>query len=250
MAGALRVVSVARGYDPREFTLLPFGGAGGLHACALAEKLGMRRILLPVHPGLLSAVGLVLADAVRDYSLSVLRPGDTPMEEISSLIRPLEERARREMAAEGVPEAALQLFRSLDMRYRGQSFEVNVSLVQDFAGAFHQRYQTLYGGCIPERPLEIVTLRLRAVAAGPRPAISGNGAGGEGVPMQQARVVIDGKKRNCPVYARAAFAPAQRVVGPALVTEENATFLVRPGWTGRLDARGNLCLVRGETEQL
>ncbi|WP_291316547.1 hydantoinase/oxoprolinase family protein [Desulfuromonas sp.] len=245
MAGALRVVSVERGYDPRDFTLLPFGGAGGLHACALAEKLAIPRILLPVHPGLLSAVGMVLSDSIRDYSLSVLRPGGAESGELAALFAPLEEQARREMTAEGVAEGGLVLRFSLDMRYRGQSFEVNVPFEGDFRAAFGRLHERRYGYRDDGRELEIVTLRLRAVGCGPHPDLTaGTCRRGEVRPAETVPVVLGGEVTPCPVYEREELPCGGEFPGPALVVEETATHLVAPGWRARVDGRSNLVLER------
>lgn len=243
MAGALRVVSVQRGFDPRDFTLLPFGGAGGLHACALAEKLAVSRILVPVHPGLLSAVGMVLSDSIRDYSLSVLRSGETPRPELKRLFAPMEAQARREMTDEGVSEAHLTLERSLDLRYRGQSFEINVPFSADFRSDFHAAHERLYGYRDYGRPLEIVTLRLRAVGRGPHADLThGVCTEGEVRPVQSVPVVLSGRTIDCPVYERSQLPCNGAFDGPALVAEENATHLIGEGWRGRVDVRGNLIL--------
>ena len=245
MAGALRVVSVERGHDPRDFVLLPFGGAGGLHACALAEKLAIPRVFLPAHPGLLSAVGMVLADSVRDYSHSVLRPGDTSAGELEALFAPLREQAGEEMAAEGVAPGGLQLDFSLDMRYRGQSFEVNVPFDEHFRPRFHALHERRYGYRDEARALEIVTLRLRATGRGPQPDLThGICRAGTVRPVDIRPVVIDEERIDCPVYERAELPCEGELSGPALVAEETATHLVRPGWKGRVDGRGNLLLKR------
>jgi N-methylhydantoinase A len=245
MAGALRVVSVARGHDPRDFTLLPFGGAGGLHACALAEMLAMQRILIPAHPGLLSAVGLVLSDAIRDYSHSVLRSGDIDLKELEELYLPLVEQAMGEMAAEGIEGEDLHLERSVDMRYRGQSFEVTVPLPGDFRHAFHDRYEHLYGYRDEQREMELVTLRLRAVGRGPRPDLTlGLCATAEMRPAAVKSLVIGGEERPCPIYERGELPCGAEFAGPALVIEGTATHLIGIGWRVRVDDRGNLLLER------
>ncbi len=247
MAGALRVVSVAQGHDPRDFTLLPFGGAGGLHACALAEMLAMKRILIPAHPGLLSAVGLVLADVIRDYSRSVLCPGNVTHESLAELFHPLEQSAIAEMGAEGICDDDLQLEPSLDMRYRGQSFEITVPLAGDFCHTFHDRYQHLYGYRDEQRELEIVTLRLRAVGRGPRPDLQhALGSSGNFEPLVVEPLVLDGKEHPCPIYQRNALPCGAAFPGPALIVEETATHLVNPGWQVRVDDKANLLLERGE----
>ena len=245
MAGALRVVSVAQGHDPRDFTLLPFGGAGGLHACALAEMLAMDRILIPAHPGLLSAVGLVLADVIRDYSRSVLRPGNVTQTELAGLFQPLKQQATAEMGAEGIAGAELQLEPSLDIRYRGQSFEITVPLAGDFCRTFHQRYQNLYGYRDEERDLEIVTLRLRAVGRGPRPDLQhGLCRAGDFAPLVVEPLVVAGQEQVCPVYQRSTLPCGASFSGPALIVEETATHLITPGWQVRVDDKANLLLER------
>jgi N-methylhydantoinase A len=245
MAGALRVVSIERGHDPRDFVLLPFGGAGGLHACALAEKLAIPRVLIPVHPGLLSAVGMVLSDAVRDYSRSVLRPAAAATAELEELLAPLRQQALSEMATEGFRVEQLQMLSSLDMRYRGQSFEVNVPFAGDYLTDFHARHEMLYGYRDDRRPAEIVTLRLRAVGRGPRPdLLRGACRTGGAVPERTVPVVLDGRQIDCPTYEREHLPCGGNFAGPALVVEETATHLVRPGWSGIMDDRGNLVLGR------
>jgi N-methylhydantoinase A len=247
MAGALRVVSVAKGHDPREFTLLPFGGAGGLHVCSLADTLGILQALIPAHPGLLSAVGLVLADVIRDYSISVLCSGETSAVTLQALFAPLENRARRDMATEGVPGDALQLERALDMRYRGQSFELTIPLQDNFRAAFHQRYQSLYGFHDQQRELEIVTLRLRAVGRGPRPDLSsGIDRAGSPQPVATGRVVWKGDEAKWPVYHRGDLSSGSVLHGPALIVEDTATHVLAPNWRAQVDTRGNLILQRGQ----
>jgi N-methylhydantoinase A len=251
MAGALRVVSVERGHDPRDFVLLPFGGAGGLHACAMAENLAIPRVLIPVHPGLLSAVGMVLSDAIRDYSWSVLRTAPLAATELLALLAPLRRQAETEMAAEGLTTHQVQLLPSLDLRYRGQSFEVNVPLTDDYLGEFHAEHERLYGYRDDKRPAEVVTLRLRAIGRGPRPDLTrGRCHPGQAVPARTVAVALDGVQSSCPLYAREALPCGCSFPGPALVVEETATHLVRPGWTAKVDGRGNLLLeksVMGET---
>jgi len=241
MAAALRVVSVQRGYDPREFTLLPFGGAGGLHACALAEKLGIGKILLPIHPGLLSAVGMVLAEVIRDYSRSVLWSGEVAAEVIDTAFAPLIEQAQAEMFNEGVDPQALRLERSLDLRYQGQSFEINIPAEDNFDALFHQRHLNLYGYSDPDRALEIVTLRLRAIGPGAKVELRQQTAQTRSEPVNRP-ICFDDKMIDCPVYEREALGAADVIDGPALIVEETATHLLKPGWRLTLDKLGNLLM--------
>jgi len=245
MAGALRVVSVERGYDPRDFLLLPFGGAGGLHACALAERLAIPRILIPVHPGLLSAVGMVLSDAVRDYSRSVLRSDEATDEELANLFQPLYGRAREEMAREGLRVEDLTLEPTLDLRYRGQSFEINVPFGEDFRKRFHAAHERLYGYGDDRRGIEIVTLRLRAIGRVRRPdLVRQDPLPGRPISLNQTDMWIEGGRTACPVYAREELDDGFSFTGPALVVEETATHLIRPGWKAAVDRQGNLLLER------
>jgi len=246
MAGALRVVSIERGHDPRDFSLLPFGGAGGLHACALAEKLAIPRVLIPSHPGLLSAVGMVLSDAIRDYSCSLLLPAGAKLEAFEEALAPMRQQALEEMAAEGMEGVKLRLEPSLDIRYRGQSFEVNVPLTGDYLADFHASHEKFFGYRDELRPAEVVTLRLRAIGTGPRPDIARSGCvTGAAHPAGTVPLTVEGKAIDCPLYERDQLPCGGSFAGPALVVEETATHLVRPEWIAHVDMRGNLVLTLG-----
>ncbi len=151
MERAIRVVSVERGYDPREFALVAFGGCGGLHACEMAEDLGIRTVVVPRFAGVLSAVGMLMADRVRDYAAGVLGRDDT-RDDIEAAYRALEKRARRDLRG-------AKLVRSVDVRYVGQSYELTVGA----AGEFHGAHERVYGYADRGRPLELVTVRVTAV---------------------------------------------------------------------------------------
>jgi N-methylhydantoinase A/oxoprolinase/acetone carboxylase beta subunit len=149
MERAIRAVSVERGYDPRDFALLAFGGCGGLHACEIAESLGMKTVIVPEHAGVLSALGMLLADRKRDYSAAVLGRTD-----IENQFAKLEKQARKDLRG-----AAMS--RSADMRYVGQSYELTVP----WGTSFHDAHQKAYGYADSSRPVEIVAIRVRAVQA-------------------------------------------------------------------------------------
>jgi len=244
MAGALRVVSVQRGYDPRDFTLLPFGGAGGLHACALAELLSIPRILIPVHPGLLSAVGLILADVIRDYSQSLLRPADIAMVELQPFYAPLVQKAMEDMAEDGYDEAAVQLEYAVDMRYVGQSFELTLLLTEHFREVFHRLHESKFGYQDRHRETEIVTLRLRATIQCGHPdlelALPSDGVVGS--TQKVVPVMLVGKRQEIPLLERDLLPSGMEIAGPALVVESSATHLIGSGWRGQVDQRGNLVL--------
>jgi len=226
MERAIRVVSVERGHDPRDFALVAFGGCGGLHACEIARELGIRTVVVPGQAGALSALGMLLADATRDYSAGVLGRAD-----VAAAFASLERQARRES-----PGATIE--RSADLRYRGQSYELNVPWA-DRASAvarFHREHAKLYGYSNPAMEVEVVTIRARArkPTAKPKLARSRPQAGRP----QVRRIWVDGAWRSICVWKRENIGRPQ--LGPALILDYGATTLVPPGWRFRLDGAGNL----------
>jgi N-methylhydantoinase A/oxoprolinase/acetone carboxylase beta subunit len=221
MERAIRVVSIERGHDPRDFALLAFGGCGGLHACEIAESLGIRTVLVPAQAGALSALGMLLADHTRDYAMTTLGHID-----FEARFRALERRARREVKG-------ADLVRSADIRYAGQSYELNVPWNEGDPGApFHREHQRVYGFADPARPIEVVTLRVRARRASGtavRPAGSNKRAGRDAGATR--RVWIEGRWRSTEVLRRA----GARGKGPALIVDYGSTALILPGWRYRLD---------------
>jgi N-methylhydantoinase A len=245
MEKAIRVISVERGHDPRQFTLVAFGGGGALHACALAQALRIPTVLVPRMPGALSALGILLADAVRDYALTVMLPGDA-IGTLADTFAGLEQRGVAEFPAEGMQGKAE---RSLDLRYRRQGYELNVPYEErspaDAMASFHQQHLQKYGFCHPNKPVEIVNLRLRMTAAGE-----------SYVPPYHEPVPGDGRaalygERNVwagdrflptPHYRRASLAPGDVIHGPAMITEYTAATAVLPGCTASVDGFGNLVI--------
>ena len=249
MERAIRVVSVQRGHDPRDFCLLAFGGAGGLHACALAESLEMRTVLIPQHSGVLSALGMLLADVTRDYSASVLQgTGEVTEAALEARLAPLRLRASAELEREGFVEADILLEASLDMRYKGQAYELSVPLTPDFAAAFHRRHHQLYGYANVARATEIVQLRLKATGRTDKPALAPEAVVGEPVAAPAAkaerRTVFDGAEFATPVWHRDELAPGMHGAGPAIVITGESTNVIGPGWQWRIDAAGTLVATR------
>jgi N-methylhydantoinase A len=231
MERAIRLVSVERGHDPRDFALVAFGGCGGLHACEIAEALGIRTVIVPQHAGALSALGMLMADEVRDYAAGVL--GQAAVETRFAV---LERRARRES-----PGAALQ--RSADLRYRGQSYELNVPWSSEARAAalFHREHHRIYGYSIPERAVETVTIRVRARRKTPKPKLAG--APVSPAAPQRRRVWTGGGWRVVPVWERPGLGKPRRS-GPALILDYGSTTLIPAGWRFRVDAPGNLLVER------
>ena len=228
MERAIRVVSVERGYDPREFALVAFGGCGGLHACEIAEQLGMRSVIVPQHAGALSALGMLMADAVRDYAAGVLGHDN-----IENNFEALVKRARRES-----PRANTEC--SADLRYRGQSYELNVpwKSAPHAETAFHREHARIYGYSLPEREVEVVTIRVRARVPLAKPHIvrptMRKGAA-------ELRRVWIGSWRNIPAWLRAHVGQKPQS-GPALVLDYGSTTLVPPDWRFHVDRAGNLLI--------
>ncbi len=247
MERAIRVISVERGFDPREFTLFSFGGAGGLHCAFLARLLSMPRVLIPKNPGILSAVGMSMADVIKDYSQTVMLPGMTHSgPDVENAFAPLEQQAATEMADEGFAGASLYLERFVDMRYQGQSFEIIVPFDEAFLERFGQMHEQKYGYCHPGKPTEIVNLRLRARGVPEKPVFSATTELSERFPeeawLDSMDVVFEGQSRQTWVVQRDRLLPGNRFEGPAIVVEYTSTIVVPPFACAEVDPFGNLLL--------
>jgi N-methylhydantoinase A len=256
MARAIRRVSVQRGHDPRNFALLPFGGAGGLHAARLAELLGLRRILIPPHPGILSACGMLAAVPGHEFSLAVLISVAAELDDAALLALPevaaasgtLRENGIRALEADGVPEDQRRLLLFFDLRYQGQSFELTVpaedgGILKNFEGQHHR----LYGYLPQDRQVELVTARLRATASGgglELPALKRRGA--DDAPLQTGTTVVLGAAQPYTLVARERLIAGDALSGPAIVTEYSATTVIPPGWQAEVLDSGFIRLEREE----
>ncbi len=246
MERAIRVISVERGYDPREFALLSFGGAGGMHACSLARKLRIPLVIVPRNAGVLSALGMLLADTVKDYSRSILRAADevTPAG-LGRLFRPLLADAVHDLKKEGFASRRTRLVRQLDVRYAGQSYELTVPFAAGYRRDFHKLHLKRYGYADEKRPVEVVNLRLQAVGLTEKPRLPKVGRGGAdaGAARIDCRPIrFDGRVFRGAAYAREKLAAGNVIPGPALVLDYESTAVVPPGWTGRVDGYGNLLI--------
>jgi N-methylhydantoinase A len=242
MESALRRVSVERGYDPRDFTLLGFGGAGPLHACDLADALGIRRVLIPAAPGALSALGILDADLRREFSRTVMLAPDSA--QIERVYRELENEGRLACETEGTRPV---LTRSADLRYQGQGFELSVPWQRDVLARFHRLHAQTFGYSDSARTVEVVTLRVQAVIpARPRkarPASIKRGDGREAL-LGQHRVYEGGGWRRASLYDRSRLRPGSRIAGPAVIVELSATTWLPTRWAAEADGLGNLLLAR------
>jgi N-methylhydantoinase A len=261
MADEVRVFAAKRGVDLSSFTLLPFGGAGAVHAAAVAEELGMRRILVPPRPGAFSALGLLCTDVVHDYIRSELKPlANVTPEHAEDVFGQLEAKARDELKAEGMDPASATFLRELDLRYTGQGYELRTSLdglftdrltAASLAAArerFDERHAQIHGHAAKERPVEVVSYRLRVRVDVPKYQPKQ-----EAMPKAQPEAAAKGSRKvhfggksavEAKLYERDQLGVGAVVAGPAIVEQFDATTVIPAGWSGRVDGYRNLILER------
>lgn len=255
MAKAIRVISVQRGYDPRDYTLVAFGGAGPLHSSRLARELDMRRILVPRNPGILCALGLLLTDLMTNYAQTRLMPLDGAAPAATrEVFASLEQRAAAWFADEGIGPEGRRLRRTVDMRYAGQNYELSIpydehltpdALIAALRSGFEKAHRQMYGYIAPEEPIQIVTCRIEATGL-VRPAELR--AHPEAI-SPVAEAIVDrrdvwlpeaGAFVECPVYDREHLGPGHVIEGPAIVEQMDATTLILPGQRGEVDPYLNI----------
>jgi N-methylhydantoinase A len=254
MAEALRVVSVERGHDPREFALIAFGGAGPVHAAALADELQIPEVIVPPASGAFSALGLVASDLKRDYSRTLyadLRALDPA--QVAEALAEMEATASEWLAAGAIPAAKRELLRAADLRYRRQAYELTVLLAEGpitrasldrLAAAFHDKHRQTYGHANPEEAVQLVNLRLTAIGRLP------------GLTLAQPPAAAPARCRMrdvwfskigstlCPVHWRDGLAVGETLTGPAIVEAMDSTIVVPPGWIASVDGKGYIRLRR------
>jgi N-methylhydantoinase A len=242
MERAIRSVSVERGHDPRQYSLIAFGGAAGQHACDLAAALGMSRVVVPLHPGLLSAWGAAMADVQRDHVHTVRLTAPTTAQ-VTRELKGLQRLAIRELRAEGIAPVEREIISSVDVRYAGQSHEINVAFGKQFAAAFHAAHRRLYGYADPQRALEIVNIRVLAIGH-TRHQTPRRRSRIVAQPPQHHRIHVGGRWRRAALWSREHLPTGKVVHGPATIVEPSATTFVPPGWQARVHATGHLLLER------
>lgn len=255
MEAAVRVISVEKGHDPRAFTLVPFGGAGPLHACELAESLRIPQVLFPATPGVLSALGMLAADIVKDYVRTILATGGVTEEEVRSALAELAEQGRQEILDEGIPWGAVSIERYVDLRYAGQSYELRVPFNDDLdetINAFHEMHRTRFGYSDPGEPVQIVNVRVKARGIVDPPVMDEHDLVDAPLPEPaEHRPVIfatpSGAARlETPVYQRDTLHHGAAVPGPAIISQYDTTIVLPPGWQGTVDRVGNLIATQVE----
>jgi N-methylhydantoinase A len=262
MADEVRVFAAKRGVDLSAFTLLPFGGAGAVHAAAVAEELGMRRILVPPRPGAFSALGLLCTDVVHDYIRSELKPlADIDAAHAEAVFAALEAKARDELVREGLPATGAVYARELDLRYAGQGYELRTPLDGLYDGAvtaatiaavrvrFDERHAHLHGHAARDRPVEVVSFRLRLRVPVPKyePRPEPRGASRQSERKGERLVYFDGvTAMPAALYERDVLAIGTTLAGPAIVEQFDATTVIPLGWAAAVDPFRNLVLARAE----
>ena len=261
MTSAIREISIQRGHDPRDFTLIAFGGAGPMHAVAMAEEIGLPRVLVPRHPGNFSALGLLASDIKHDDVRTRVGPLRERVAVLEDLFAEMEGQARRQLEREGFAPEAQRLHRTLDLRYRGQAFELNIPARGDASGdgpvgavdlaaieeAFHRAHRASYGHENRAATIELVNARLTAYGLVPKPAAdryeSPSRALDEAL-IERRQIWFAGAAAECPVWERERLPERARFAGPAIVEEFGATTVLPPGWRAEVDPHGNLVLER------
>ena len=268
MVGAIRNISVERGHDPRDFTLVAYGGAGPMHAIDVANLLGIATVVVPPHPGITSAYGLLAAEFKNDYARTFAQhSGEYDLEGMAAVFEALEGEGRDWLHGEGVPATSHSIGRSADLRYAHQGSELTIAYppgrvssegLEEMLRAFHQQHEQLYGFSL-DQPVEIVTLRVTAAGQVGRVKMqqlagSANDTPHPGRLPQGERVEADFRPVyfdeaagfvECPIYRRESLPPATEFKGPAILEGMDSTVVINPGWRARIDQYGN-CLLRSE----
>ena len=258
MERAVRVSSAEKGYDPRDIVLLAFGGAGPLHAAALARAARIPSVLVPPQPGVFSAVGLVMADIRHDFVRSrILRGGEITADRLDALFARLDEEAEAALARDAVPPERRRLQRSADIRYSGQAYEVHVPVpdgaldgaaVEAVVQSFHDLHRRLYAHDNPGRPIEFVSARVAAIGLMDAPPLPEMEARADGAPSEHRPVYFDETRDyvDTAIYDRGALGPGSAYTGPAVVEQMDTTTVVHPGQRVEVDAWGNLMISTGD----
>ena len=252
MNSAIREISIQRGHDPRDFTLIAFGGAGPMHALALAQEIGIPRVLVPRHPGNFSALGLLASQIKHDDVRTRVGPLRDRLAMALELFGEMQDAARHQLGLEGFAAQEQRLVRSLDLRYHGQAFELNVAVGEAGAhglalnaieDAFHRQHLAAYGHSSPGAAIELVNARLAAYGLVPRPSGAPYRSAADSLDaalVERRAVWFDGAPHDCPVWERERLPERAALGGPAVVEEFGATTIVPPGWRGVVDEHGNL----------
>jgi N-methylhydantoinase A len=253
MEEAIKAISTMRGHDLRDFMLLAFGGAGPLHAGRIARDLGMAGVIVPLYPGVFSAIGLLMSDVKHDYIRSKLTPlSEISPADVNGMFERMVAQALDELRDDGFGAEQIRIERALDMRYAGQGYEIAVSCsahslqdadLQQLRATFDQQHRTMFGHMAPEEPVEIVSYRVRGIGLVPpveMPQFKPAGTTLADAQREMRRVRFDGREIDCPVYQRERLDVGLTVAGPAILDQFDCTTVICPGQTARVDEWKNL----------
>lgn len=254
MADAMRTITVGRGIDPREFTLVAFGGAGPMHAVELARELDIKQIIIPKFPGTFSAWGMLQSDIRHDFSVTHYAiSSDADVSQMTKVFRDMLDEGTRTLTEEGVPVPRMEFTRSVDLRYVGQEYTINVPLTEtldldEAIEKFHDLYQARYGHALHGANVEIINLRLAAIGHLERAVASPSyEPKGDQDPLASHRdIIFSGKSYSSPIYKRDLLSKGAVFHSPAVVEEVSATTIIPPGYTFKIDDIGNLLIQSGE----
>lgn len=254
MLRAIKLISVQKGYDPRDFTLVCYGGGGGMHAGKIAEELEMEKIIVPYSPGTFSAMGLVLSDIKSDcVHTRLLTPEQMNPDVLNSIFEKLDAQGMASLEEQDVPPEDRLLVRTCDMRYFGQAFEISVPLptgkideqgIAELVDRFHELHRQMYGHCMKEDPIEFVNYRVSAIGSFVKPDVvsSASAAVREKGKQMYGTAVFGGKEYTVPIYERDTLDVGEVIQGPAIIGEMGATVVVYPGHTAEVDAMRNIIM--------
>ena len=247
MEKAIRVISVEKGHDPREFVLFSFGGAGGMHGAFLARLLNIPKVLVPLNPGILSAIGMTMADVIKDYSFTIMKNQlNCTVDQLSSLLEDLERRGLKDLSKEGIDQEKVRVQRYLDMRYEGQSYEIIVPFDSNYIKSFHGLHEKTYGYRNDDKIVEIVNVRLRARGIPDKPRFKKAQKMKEQPPerafLGERQVVFDQKVRKTQIIARDRLLMGNKIPGPAILAEYSSTVVIPPFAEASVDEYGNVIM--------
>jgi N-methylhydantoinase A/oxoprolinase/acetone carboxylase beta subunit len=256
MEKAIRVISIERGFDPRSFALFSFGGAGGMHAVDIASHLKMPRVIVPKNAGVLSSLGLLMADSIKDYSKSILKTAEKiSMEELERYFKKLIEKSIKSMQEDGFKEDEVAIFSFLDLRYESQSYEITIPYSNkktsdlSFVSDFHKAHSKLYSYHHEERAVEIVNIRVKAVGRTKKIKLKRfppEDKDPEGAFMKKQAIHYEGKTWQASVFKRGLLKTGNKIDGPSLIADSESTTFLPPSYTLEVDGFLDLIIERGD----
>ncbi len=244
MEQAIRLISIEKGFDTKNFTLLSFGGAGGLHACELMKSLSINKLIIPSNPGLLSALGMILSDISKDYSKSILKElGQLTKDELDNYYDSLIIKINHDFREEGFDEKNIQFEKYLDLRYIGQSYELTIPLTDDYLNDFHSYHKQLYSYSNPKLPTELVNIRVKAIINTIKPPIhpvKEDNLKKTNPIIKYGQMYFNNQWYEIPIYKRELLTPSAEITGPAIIVEYSATTFLPPNFNLKVDHFLNL----------